>query len=123
MRYCIRHFLEFLLATLIAAAPLLPAFAFDGHAHGGSAQAATASLADLHGTEAHHAPDFQVKSSSCDKHDDCQGQCCAVCAHCFTVSVPIMPALGPAHPVQTATVRELHDSLLVTFLNRPPQRG
>ncbi|WP_096462082.1 hypothetical protein [Sulfurifustis variabilis] len=122
MRFCIRHWFKLFLATLLAAAPVLPAVAFDNHGGEGSAHVLSAP-ADMNAAHAHHAPDTQVKSSPCDKYDGCQGQCCAICTHCFTASMTVAVATSPARPVQAPTVRELHDSLLVTFLNRPPQRG
>lgn len=119
VRFLTRQWFKFLLAALLAVTPVLPAFAFGHHGLPTAAHAVPAS--DAHADSAHHAPS---KSSACDKHDGCQGQCCAaVCAQTFTVASGLPAPAADARPVQTPTVRELYDSLLVTFLNRPPQAG
>lgn len=121
MRFLIRQGLKLLIAAVFAVAPVLPAFAFGDHGEAGSAH--ILAKADGHADHAHHGPGDPVKTSPCDKHDGCQGQCCAVCTHCFTASVTFVLKTIPARSVQTPTVRKLHDSLFVTFLNRPPARG
>jgi hypothetical protein len=110
------HWRRLLLAAALTLAPILPGMAYvepapsEHSAHAGVA-------ADDH---AHHGSTASEQPSSCDQHDDCRGQCCATCVQCFTATMYAPAAPLRARPVQFATVPTLLDSLLVSFLNRPP---
>lgn len=102
----------------LALSPILPGMAFVEPA--GPEHALHASHASETGEHAHHGSMADEKPSPCAQHDGCQGQCCATCVQCFTATMSVPAAPSGARPVQFATVHTLLDSLLVSFLNRPP---
>jgi len=113
------------MALALAFAPILPGFAFGDPPDPAFAAHAThdADAAGHAGHADHHGSAADDGESPCAQHDGCHGQCCATCVQCFTGTTALVTAHGDARPVQTPTVRTLLDSLLVSFLNRPPSAG
>jgi hypothetical protein len=108
-----RPLLPWLLIAALVAAPLasLPA----------AAQGGDGAHHALHGaTDPGGHDDAPLASSSCDRHDTCQGQCCAACAQCFTAVFTLSLSLFPTYTVLSPTVPRLHDRLAVAPHDRPP---
>ena len=107
------------LAVAVLSAPIVPAFAFnvlspatDGASH---------HMSIVHDYGDHADPQTVSDESPCAQHDACQGQCCATCAQCSTVTAMSMEFLSPLHSVRTPVVPRLHASEILAQLNRPPR--
>lgn len=116
LRYItVRRLLTFLLAVIVAGAPVLPAFAFVHK--GGDENAIHASHGGTADMSNHAAP----KQTSCTQHDSCQGQCCASCAHCFSAVFLLHPDFFRLQTAQTPILTALHPHDLVALRDRPPR--
>jgi hypothetical protein len=104
------------LVLALAAAPVLPSFAMTLKA--GDAEAAHVSHSGDHA----NMPDTDTpKQTPCTQHDSCNGQCCDLCAQCFSAVSPVSLDQIHPHPVQTPILTELHPRLLATSPDRPPR--
>jgi hypothetical protein len=104
------------LVLALAAAPMLPSFAMTGQA--GDAQAAHVS----HGSDHANMPDTDTsKQTPCTQHDSCNGQCCDLCAQCFSAVSPVSLDQVYPHPVQTPVLTKLHPRISVASPDRPPR--
>ncbi len=113
--FIVTRVLTFLLALIVAGAPVLPAFAFAPEVGDGNALHAS------HGGTADMSKHAAPKQTSCAQHDSCQGQCCASCAHCFNAMFLPHPAFFRSHPAQTPILTALHPRDLVALPDRPPR--
>lgn len=87
----------------------------------------------VHAAQAHHhhGPDAAATkaaaaedgmSFSCDQHGNCNGQCCATCAQCFTAAAVFAPLFAsPNRAVRLPTVSHLRLHAPASRLIRPPQ--
>ncbi len=108
--------LTFLLALSVAVAPVFPAFASVWK--NADSQTIHAEHADAHATV---TPPADLSQSPCDKHDNCNGYCCATCAQCFTAMVVAPIEIARARSIQTPTVRRFHPHSVVATPHRPPR--
>jgi len=85
------------------------------------APSAAVTAAAGHAHAGHHGAAAEVSSDSapCDQHANCEGVCCAACAHCVSGA----PACATAafRPVQAPAESHLHSTLVVSSPSRPPQ--
>lgn len=72
---------------------------------------------------AHHDTSVEIPSDSapCDQHANCDGMCCAACAHCVTGAPMCAHPTSDFRPVQTPAHSHLHSTLVVSSPSRPPQ--
>jgi hypothetical protein len=115
------------LSAVLALALLAAPFAsFAAGAIGKSAGAEDAHAAHLaQDNHSGHTPDDGGKAPSgqCEKHDSCNGSCCASCAQC-SVTVPMVAAgISIFHPAYAPSGAYAFRSFLGSFLDRPPQAG
>jgi hypothetical protein len=104
------------LVLALVMAPVLPSFAMTIKA--GDAQAAHVSHGDNHA----NMPDADAsKQTPCTQHDSCNGQCCDLCAQCFSAVSPVSLEQVRPHPVQTAVLTKLHPRIFVASPDRPPR--
>lgn len=113
---CFVRLLSLWLVLALAVAPVLPSFAMTGQA--GDAEAAHVS----HGGDDVNMPDTGTsKQTPCMQHDSCNGQCCDLCAQCFSAVSPVFLAQVHPHPVQTPVLTKLHPRIFVASPDRPPR--
>ncbi len=124
-----RGIISLWVAASLLIAPLTPAFAAAQadkappaphamHESGGVAHAA--SLHADHG-KAHATTDATGhKNTSCAKHEQCSGKCCATCAQCFTATSAPPAFFLTTYSPQLSVATRLHDRLVVAGHNRPP---
>jgi hypothetical protein len=104
------------LVLALAAAPVLPSFAMTLKA--GDAEAAHVSHSGDHA----NMPDTDTpKQTPCTRHDSCNGQCCDLCAQCFSAVSPVSLDQVHPHPVQTPVLTRLHPRISVASPDRPPR--
>jgi hypothetical protein len=104
------------LVLALAAAPVLPSFAMTLKA--GDAEAAHVSHSGDHA----NMPDTDTpKQTPCTQHDSCNGQCCDLCAQCFSAVSPVSLDQVHPHPVQTPVLTRLHPRISVASPDRPPR--
>ncbi len=77
-----------------------------GHAHAGHHDAAVQVLSD---------------TAPCDQHANCDGVCCAACAHCVAGAPMRANPTSDFQPVQAPGESRLHSTLVVSSPSRPPQ--
>jgi len=113
---CFVRLLSLWLVLALAAAPVLPSFAMMGQA--GDAEAAHVS----HGGDHANMPDpSAAEQTPCTQHDSCNGQCCDLCAQCFSaVSAVPLEQVRP-HPVQTPVLTKFHPRIFSASPDRPPR--
>lgn len=104
------------LVLALAAAPVLPSFAMAGNA--GEAQAIHVSHDNHNGA----MPDHSVpKQTPCTQHDACNGQCCDICAQCFSAVSPVPLEQIRPHPVQSPVLTQFHPRIFSALPDRPPR--
>ncbi len=120
----LRGIISLWVAASLLMAPLVPAFA--------AAQANNAPAVShaMHESVAiAHADHGQVdqvadaaghKNTSCAKHQQCSGKCCATCAQCFTATPAVSPLFLTTHSPRLSTVVRLQDRLVTAAHDRPP---
>ncbi|TAM45215.1 MAG: hypothetical protein EPN55_08790 [Gammaproteobacteria bacterium] len=125
----LRGVISLWVAISLLIAPLTPAFAAaqadkaPSAPHAVHESAAIAHAADLHADhgKAHATTDATGhKNTSCAKHEQCSGKCCATCAQCFTATLSVSIPLVRFHAVQSPVVLRLHDRLVTAAHDRPP---
>lgn len=116
-------------AASLLMAPLAPAFAAvqadnaTAMSHAVHESAGVAHAPGLHADhdKAHPTADATGhKNTSCAKHEQCSGKCCAACAQCFTAVSTVSASFSAILAVYTPTVPRLHDRLVAAGHNRPP---
>lgn len=113
-----RQLLNILLSAVLMLAPLLPNLVHAApDAHAGHAAHAQHESGGEH--VAPVAPD--ATPSSCAQHENCNGQCCAACAQCFSAALALTSDPVSSRSIQMPTVTAFHDTLLVFAQIRPPQ--
>ncbi|MHB1141684.1 MAG: hypothetical protein ACYC1T_08000 [Sulfuricaulis sp.] len=104
------------LVLALAAAPVLPSFAMTVVA--GDAQAAHVTHDNHDGAMPDHSAPPQTP---CTQHDSCNGQCCDLCAQCFSaVSALPLEQVRP-HPVQSPVLTKFHPRIFSASPDRPPR--
>lgn len=116
---CPKRFARLLSLWLMLAlvmAPVLPSFAMTLKA--GDAHAVHVS----HDGDHANMPDTGTsKQTPCTQHDSCNGQCCDLCAQCFSaVSVVPLEQVRP-HPVQSPVLTKFHPRIFSASPDRPPR--
>jgi hypothetical protein len=116
---CPRRFVRLLslwLVLALAAVPVLPSFAMTIKAS--DAQAVHVSHDGNHA----NMPDTDTsKQTPCTQHDSCNGQCCDLCAQCFSAVSPVSLEQVQPHPVQTPVMTKFHPRISVASPDRPPR--
>ncbi len=125
----LRGIISLWVAASLLIAPLTPAFAAAQadkapsapHAMHESAGAMhAASLHADHG-KTHATTDATGhKNTSCAKHEQCSGKCCATCAQCFTATSALPAFFLTTYSPLLSVATRLHDRLVVAGHNRPP---
>lgn len=89
----------------------------------GSVEAAAMTAEAGHAHAAHGDASAEVSSDSmpCDQHANCEGMCCAACAHCVTGAPMRVDPTSDFRPVQAPGESRLHSTLVVSAPSRPPQ--
>src|SRR3990172_7640100 len=105
--------ISMMLILALAWVPALPAFAM------------TIKAGDAHAVHVSHdgnhanMPDPSApKQTPCTQHDSCNGQCCDLCAQCFSAVSPISLDQVRPHPVQTPILTRLHPRISVASPDR-----
>lgn len=117
----LRRLLALLLAWMLLAAPFASLAAGPMHKSVGAADVVVAHAE--HGGHMNHAQvaDKEAPSNKCEKHESCNGSCCASCAQC-SVTVPAISADASIyHPPYALSGASTFRSYLSFFLSRPPQ--
>jgi len=108
-----------LLALLLAWAPVLPSLAMMTRAD--DVQSAPAAPAGDHHDHAGVAHAGDPAQTPCTQHDSCNGQCCDLCAQCFSaVSAVPLEQVRP-HPVQSPVLTKFHPRIFSASPDRPPR--
>lgn len=115
----LRFLLHSLLALALLVAPLASNAAPIEHHAAMDAIAGDAA----HAQHEHHDTSAPVpsKPAPCDQHADCDGLCCAACAHCATAALARSTPTAYFRPIQTPAEPHLHSTLVVSSPSRPPQ--
>jgi hypothetical protein len=104
------------LVLALAMAPVLPSFAMTIKV--GDAQAVHVSHDGNHA----NMPDTGTsKQTPCTQHDSCNGQCCDLCAQCFSAVSPVSLEQVQPHPVQTPVLTKFHPRIFSASPDRPPR--
>ena len=85
-----------------------------------SAVAPAAVTADAEHAHHHTSVEGSSDSAPCDQHANCEGTCCAACAHCVTGAPMRANPTSDYHPVQAPAESRLHSTLVVSSPSRPP---
>jgi len=126
----LRGIISLWVAVSLLIAPLTPAIAAASQAdkapsapHAAHESAGVAHAVDLHADhgKAHATTDATGhKNTSCAKHEQCSGKCCATCAQCFTATSALPTFFLTTHSPQLSVATRLHDRLVVAVHDRPP---
>lgn len=104
------------LALVVAWAPVLPALAMAVRAD--DARSIHVTHAGSHDSVSDAAT---TRQTPCTQHDACHGQCCDICAQCFSAVSLIALVQTHSHPIQTSVLTQLHPRLFVASPDRPPR--
>ncbi len=124
-----RGMISLWVAASLLMAPLVPAFAAaqtdtapaaSHAAHESVGATHTAGVHADHGKAQPTADATGHKDTSCAKHEQCSGKCCATCAQCFSAAPAVSPMFLPTHSPRLSAVARLHDRLVTAAHDRPP---